>query len=430
MILSAVAIIVVPLEINQGISRFIPEFSDKKELNIFITTSFWFTFFTTSCFFILTIIFANYLSVVFLGTSKLLDIFIIGIVVITTRIYFNFFQNILRYQLKARIYVVSSCIFSFSSALLSLILLIKFKLGVVSIFYGQIFGYLIGFSFSFFWTKVNLFTNVDFQKLKMVLKFSIPLLFSSISILVAQYIDRFMIKSMINLQSVGYYGIGFRIASVTSIIIIGLQNSLTPLIYNNYKKEETPGHISKIFNYYIILALIILLFFSAFSFEFIKLFTSIKYLNSIPVIPFLILSMLIANMYIFTPGIFIEKKTKMIALINIVIAIENLLLNMVFIPLIGIIGASIATGISSLTSFILYFNLGQKYYPIQFEWRKIFVATILIFSVINLIINLPLNQIQFLAIKICFVLITAIMTLFIIDKTLVYKLYSTIILKK
>lgn len=416
MVFSALAIVIVPFEINQGVSRFLPECSDEKDTNLFVSTSFWFTLSASGLFIVLATVFSGHLSEMFLDSPSLKNMFIIGMCAIFCRIFFNFSQNILRFRLRPKIYVLSSCIFTISSAILTLVLLVVYRIGVVSIFWGQIFGYITAFSVSFCFSKIRLNSGFDAKKLRELLFFSFPLLFSSIFILIAQYVDRFMIKMMIDIDSVGYYGIAFRIASITSVILIGLQNSLTPLIYSNYKNSETPGNISKIFNYFLLFSILIFVFFSGFSFELIKYFTSTKYVDSIPVLPFMIISLLVSNMYIFTPGLFLEKKTKTIALINIVVVTENLLLNFVFISLLGITGAAIATGLSSLTGFILYYFLGQKYYRVAFDWRKTWGALILGLLTVNVLISLPLNDMKFILLKFALASAVFLFTALLIDR--------------
>jgi O-antigen/teichoic acid export membrane protein len=83
------------------------------------------------------------------------------------------------------------------------------------------------------------------------------------------------------------------------------------------------------------------------------------------------------KLYIFAPGLDIEKKTKTIAMINIVSAVMNILLNILLIPFLGIMGSALATLISSSLLFLIYMTLSQKIYAIPYTWEKIVFACLL-----------------------------------------------------
>ena len=91
-------------------------------------------------------------------------------------------------------------------------------------------------------------------------------------------------------------------------------------------------------------------------------------------------------MYIFTPGLWLYKKTKTMTKISIFTCILNVLLNYLLIPYLGLIGAAIATFLSSSLNFILYVYQSQKYYYLEFNWIKLatlFLVTIVLACLIQ-----------------------------------------------
>jgi O-antigen/teichoic acid export membrane protein len=83
-------------------------------------------------------------------------------------------------------------------------------------------------------------------------------------------------------------------------------------------------------------------------------------------------------MYIFTPGMAIRKRTDLFAKINAGGAVVNFLMNMVLIPHIGIQGAALATFISYMVVFSMYFFWSQQLYYVPHRWRAFIY--ILVFS--------------------------------------------------
>jgi len=113
---------------------------------------------------------------------------------------------------------------------------------------------------------------------------------------------------------------------------------------------------------------------SLFSREILRLFTTPPYYGAWAIIPVLAVASVCSKMYIFAPGLDIEKKTKRIALINIAAAVVNVVLNLFLIPHLGILGSALATLISSVILFFAYMHMSQKFYPIPYRWGVILPA--------------------------------------------------------
>ena len=166
---------------------------------------------------------------------------------------------------------------------------------------------------------------------------------SAIAVFVAIYIDRLAIKSLLDMQSVGLYAIGYRVAAIVSLLLFGFQSALTPLVFNDLDNSNTPNEIARIFRFFLALVLPLLVFIILFSKELLEFITTPAYFKAYSVIPLLGAATLLSNMYIFAPGLFIAKKTSHIAGINIFTATLNICLNFLLIPHLGINGAALAT---------------------------------------------------------------------------------------
>ena len=135
-----------------------------------------------------------------------------------------------------------------------------------------------------------------------------PLVLSGIGIFITLYIDRIAIKDLLGLNELGTYGVTYRFAAVAFLVMTGFQKSLSPLVFKHYQEENTPLDISKIFNIFIIFALLMVAGGILFSKELVVLFTTKAYYSSESLIALLVMAILFSNMYIFAPGIGIAKK--------------------------------------------------------------------------------------------------------------------------
>ena len=251
-----------------------------------------------------------------------------------------------------------------------------------------------------------------------------PLVLSGIGVFIALYIDRIAIKDLLGLDELGIYGVGYRFAAVAFLVMAGFQKSLSPLVFKHYKEESTPSDISKIFDIFVIFALFVVSGTILFSKELVVLFTTEVYYSSASLISILTMAVFFSNMYIFTPGISIVKKTKLISVITITAAIMNAILNYALIPVLGLSGAAYATLISAVSAFSLYLFFSFKYYPIPYQ-----VKPILLFFVITLISSYEVasifDKIEFVSIIvkiICLLFVLVSTSFFLLEKKYLQKI--------
>ena len=306
----------------------------------------------------------------FLDASKQ-DIFLLAIVAIMALKLFNFTQSLLRWQIQPKYSVFVNLVYFLVLASVTLYLLIIRELKVESVFIGQITGSIIASFLAFLFARRSYGFTFSLKKFKRMVSYSAPLVLSSISVVIATNIDRIAIKDLLGLEELGIYGVAYRFATVTGLVIIGFQESLTPLIFKFYKNKKTPFEISNIFNIFIVFALFTFTGSILFSKEIIILFTTEPFYGSANLISILIMAIFFSHIFIFMPGLSIAKKTKLIFLTTTSGAILNVILNYKLIPVFGLSGAAYATLISSIGGFILYLLLSNKYYPIPFKFKSI-----------------------------------------------------------
>lgn len=377
--------LIVVFEITQGFARYYADAETEAEKRSYASTTLWFSVCGYSLFVILALVFSKPLTVLFLNHPKWESVFQTAVVAISLFGLFQILQNQLRWQLKPLLFATSSIIYIVITTSLTLLLLFKFETGVTAVFYGQIVGSILAGGTSWFFARDYYHLLFSWARCRTMLLFSLPLVPSSISVFISNYADRIALKSLMGMNEVGIYGVGFRFATVTNLLMVGIQGALTPLIYQNYRKSSTPDEIAKIFNYFLVGTIPIYLGISLFSKEVVWLLTTPQYYAAWSVIPFLAFSCIAARAYIFMPGLSIEKKTLSIALINVSGAVLNIILNFSLIPYMGLTGAALATAVSSFQIIFSYAVLSQRLYPIPFRWLRtvLSLSTVLLAVVIS-----------------------------------------------
>jgi O-antigen/teichoic acid export membrane protein len=371
--------VTVTFEITQGLARFMPENrEDEKARRAYASTSLWFTLFAYVLFLIICIGLRYPLSQWLLGSTQYTTIFIAALFSFLVNGLVYLIQNQLRWELRPQAVNILSIINALLIAGSGAVLILIFHMGIMGIFASQILAGSYVIILGLFLTKNSYGLHIDFNKLKQMLRFSLPLVPSSIGVIISLYIDRFAIREFLSIDDVGIYGLGARVASIASLLMLGFQGALTPLIYAHYQAPETPQKLAKIFNLFVACALLFFLGLSSCSKFIVELIAPMSYANAVEVIPYLTLSLLFSNMYIFAPGLALAKRTGTTAGINIGVALLNTLLNILFIPIFGITGSAAATLLATFTGFCLYMYFSQKTYYVPHQWLNLCLATILI----------------------------------------------------
>jgi len=360
--------VVIGLEIHQAVSRFFPESSNNDKITI-VSTAFWSIVFLYVFFIICTTPLYSKISFFLFDNTEYKDIVFIAFLSFGFNFIYYYCSSQLKWQLKSKQNLLVSFIYSLIVAIITYFMLL-YGYGIMSVFIAQIIASIVCAILSYMYSKEYYAFIFNLSCLKKMISFSLPLVFSVIMAYAMVYADRFIIKYFLSVEDVGIYGIAFRFASVITLLTSGIQTALTPLIYTHYRDKNTPASIAKIFNYFIILSILLICFLFCFSEHIVRLVANEFYIKAATIIPWLSISVLFIGIINFAPGIFIAKKTSYVLYINICSLVLNILLNLALIKKYELMGSAYATAISSFIYFMLYCVIGQKYYYIPYFWTR------------------------------------------------------------
>ena len=389
---------VVPLEISQAVARFFPDQPEDDKKRGYASTSLWYVTVSYSVFLVVAWVLADPIASVLLGPSYGGSLIRVAAIAMCGNGIFYVIQSQLRWSLRAREYAVAGVVYTIASICTSVVLVVGLRMGIFGVFFGQSVGALVGIVVSARYAAVYFSWTFDRGKLREMLRFSVPLLPSTLGVLVALYVDRLAINALMSLSAVGLFGIGYRIASLPQLVLAGLQTSVTPLIYATHRDSTTPAELARIFRLFGAMALTLWLALGLFARDIVAIVTTPEYYEAASVVPLLVPAVLLAGAYVFMPGPAITKRTSQIAAINITGGVLNLLLNLALIPILGIPGAATATLISSATAFSLNVIASQRAYPVPHHWPELAMATAIAGAIVAAgWILLPLTILGFVA---------------------------------
>jgi O-antigen/teichoic acid export membrane protein len=390
--LGGVLAILLPLEITQGMARYIADTTVPEEKFRYGSTTVVFTLLCYLALAFLALVFNVQLSEFLFDSPSHGNLVKLCTVLFGLNAIVYAFQNILRWSLQAIENTKMSLIIAVFTVALTFYFLYFQNTGIWGAILAPVIANVLAIIYILYFKYVRIHFRLDWAKLKEMLSFSLPLVPSSLAVIASLYMDRILIKNLLSLEDLAYYSVAYRISTIIILIMVGFQGALTPLIYSNYKKPEVRNDISRLFKMFTAMALIMLVSISIFVEEGIIIFLSSKYLGAATIIPFLIYATLLWQMYIFAPGLSLAKKTGIMASINIASAIVNLALNWIFIQYFGLTGAAVATLISAGLSFTLYMYFSQKFFYVPHQWIPLIFAVLISVICIVISIQLPLNN--------------------------------------
>ncbi len=403
----------IAFEISQGNAWYYIHAETAGEKKKYASTAFTFTLICYAIFLVAGLAMAPSISEALLGGAGNQSIFRLAVIYIWLSGIFNFLQNQLRWEMRSKDYTAASLVV----AILTPIFALSFAYGLNLDLYGLLLGMAIGMGLAVLYSFSKLFRSLDLyiykKHLHDMLRYSLPLVPSSVAVFTSYYIDRLMLRHYMTLEDVGLYGVAFRLASVVGLLIVGFRVALTPLILARHKEPETPGHIAFILRIFIIFALLLSLGLSIFAEEIFWIMTTPDFYPAAKIVPFLVPAVLLSSMYIFAPGIDIVKKTHITLYITLSVAVLNIILNWFLIPRYGTVGAALSTLLGAAVMFLSYITLSQKFYPVPHQWKKyipaIFLAVVLMYLGNNLDLNIALEifvKLGFIILALAFIVLT------------------------
>ncbi|RUM70959.1 MAG: hypothetical protein DSZ09_03675 [Sulfurovum sp.] len=194
--------------------------------------------------------------------------------------------------------------------------------------------------------KMDYLTKITFKYSKNILHFGIPLIPHAVSGTIIAMSDRYFISYFIGNDQVGYYTIAYQIAALMLLVSISVNQAWSPMLFGLLKKR----HIRKA--YQITLYLLILFCFVAVSIFMLRdtlffIFVDEKFYAAKAYFPWLLIGFLFQSFYFLaTNFLFFEKRTKLLAMITIIGATINIVLNDILIQSFGVVGVAYATAIT------------------------------------------------------------------------------------
>lgn len=339
-----------------------------------ISTAFYITIFGALLLIFLSSLYAEFISIKLFSTKIYAKHIILSLSGAAIGFLLNLMAIILRYQKKPVSFLIIS--------LLGLVINFSFTYYLLSVkgfqILAPIYGSLISNSFCFILLTLLSYRyfilDIDGKYFKNILSFGIQASAIGLLFYVLEWVDRLIIKDLLNLESVGIYSLGYRLSAFINILFITPFSLIWAPTRMEYAKKKNAGNfMSKVSSYYSLVGVLFVVLAMLFGEEVMKLlFKNPSYQYASNVFPIVML----ANFFfgyqnILDIGIHISKKLYFYIIISILSISINVGLNYIFIPMFGYMAAAFVTLFTYIFSATSSYIIANRYYKIPLEFKRL-----------------------------------------------------------
>lgn len=375
--------LLVPLETSQALARLWNDRAEGAPRRRLAGTAWTFTLASHTAFAGACALFAVPIALALLGDAGYAPAVRAGGCAIALNGAFYLLQNQFRWELRPRAYAAVSVGYALANLVFVAVFAWGLGAGLEGVLWAQAVAAAGASALSLGWLWRSLAWGIVRDELAAMLRFSLPLVPAGIALFASFYVNRLMLNALATLHDVGMFGIASRLAGVATLVLIGVQGALTPLVYAHHHEAETPARLARLLEGFSAVALLACLALGLFGAELVLLLATPDYAKAAPLIGWLAVAAVLAQLYIFAPGIAIARKTHWQLAITLVSAFAGICLNALLIPRWGVWGATLATLVAGAVFFGAWMTVSQRLYPLPLRTGPLAAAAAL-FVVLSL----------------------------------------------
>ena len=222
----------------------------------------------------------------------------------------------------------------------------------------------------------------DFQLLKKMLGYSLPIMIGSLAFVTNENLDKLLLGNLVGKEQMGIYAACYKLGVFMTLYIMAFRLGAEPFFFNQADKKNAKDTYSKILTWFTILGALFMLFVVVF----IDVFAQIllgkqEYFEALHIVPIILLANLFLGIYNnLSVWYKLTDKTRFGMFFSIFGAIITILFNIIMIPIIGFIASAWATLITYGFMMLLSYFIGKKHYPVPYQLKK--VSFYVLFSVL------------------------------------------------
>ncbi len=231
----------------------------------------------------------------------------------------------------------------------------------------------------------------DFALWKRMMRYGLPIIVAGIAFAINEQFDKILLGKLLPANiaeaEAGVYSACYKLGLFMVLFRTAYTLGIEPFFFSHAKNENAPQTYATITKYFVIFGSFILLSVIVFA-DILKyiMLRDPSYWEAMKVVPLIILANFFLGIYTnLSVWYKLIDKTYIGAYISIFGALITLILNFTLIPIMGYYGSAIATIAAYGSMMAISYVLGNRYYPIPYDFKKIsgYLGLSILFSIIS-----------------------------------------------
>lgn len=365
--------------ISNSLIRFYYEYPDKEKKDQVISVSLITIVAVSLVFFVISASFSKQISNLVFRSPDYFRMFQIIFASMVFNLSNQIPMTVLRIEEKSILFITFSIIRTALILTLNIVFIVYFKMGIMGILLsGLIVTAGMGIYLLVYQIR-RIKISYSFAMLKPMLKYGIPLAWSTFGMFIVNFADRFFLQRLATMNELGLYSLAYRFGFMPSIIVMGpFLFVWAPKRFDLVKEPNAKSIYSTIFTYLAFLLIYTGLGICLLIKDVIIIVADPEFYEAYKYVAVILTAYVLNGAVAYVQfGIHLAKKTRFLAYATLMTAAINIVANIVLIPVLHAWGAALATLLSYLFLLSYTFIISQRFYNVQYEYGRIMKMTIL-----------------------------------------------------
>lgn len=283
---------------------------------------------------------------------------------------------------ETKVFALNGILTTFFNASFNILFLVYFSWGLNGYFSAYILGHFVATLYLISSIKpfkgMNL-SDINKEVSLLFLRYSVPLLPNSLMWWLINSSSRFFINFFISIEANGIFAVSSRIPALINIVSQVFSQAWQLSAFEEYGRNDDENFYSNVFDFYFSILLIaasgiIVVVKPVFAEVFAE-----SYFSAWQPVPLLVLGTAFSAASGFIGVAYTaSRKTSGVFKTSVYGGIISVVLNLSFIPTLGIIGAGISSMLSFFAMFIIRYIDTREILSIKIHWKRVFLTLLLI----------------------------------------------------
>ena len=392
--LSAVLTALVAQAMKSAFFRFYFDSADTARRLLVVRTAFWYVLAASTAVLIAGVVLAQPISWLLFGSRNHDGLVVAAFVGLWASLNYEQMTSLFRVEQRSSAYVTATLANVAITIAATVLLVVVYDKGPLGVLVGNFTGTLAVYAALLAYSRRSLGLQFDRSLLRAMNRFGLPLVPSAVALWLTNFSDRFFLVKLADLQEVGLYSIGVRVASAIVLLLTAFRLAWPAFAYSIDDDREAGRTYSFVLTYVVYVCCWLALGLGLLAPWILRLITTEPFYPAQNVVAPLAFGVAAFGAYVVVQiGTGRARQTRSNWVVTGAAAILNIALNLALIPSYGRMGAAIATVSAYTLLFVGMAWRAQRVFPVPYQWRRVATlgAAAVALTVLGKLLDVPLG---------------------------------------